>query len=286
METLKIAVFGAGGMLGQDLCERIPSPFKLLDYKRDVDITSLAQVREVCERDKPAWIINAVAYNNVDGAEIHAEQARLVNVVGPENLATLGAQQGIPLIHVSTDYVFSGKKDGLYSEEDETNPVSQYAKTKNEGEEVVRKIPRHYILRTSTLFGKARKNHATWVLQATKDKKPVPLATDLICSPTYTGDLADWIFQLIKKKPPYGTYHSVHKDYCSRFEFAEALCQRVGCAKPYPLRSVLIGDLNFKAHRPLRVCLSTEKWEKSMGPLPSWKEGLERFLREVKVQVV
>ena len=286
MKKRKIAIFGSGGMLGQDLCKNAPSGVQILAYKREMNINHFGLIQKRLQEDQPDFVINSAAFNDVDGAQGEGmARAHRVNFEGPKNLAHLCQDLKIPLLHFSTDYVFSDRKGAPVDETDPVEPLSEYAFSKYKGEEAVRKNEQHYILRVSTLYGKGRANHALRVLDAIKNQKAVGIVTDLHCSPSFTGDLARWVFDLVEKEPPFGTYHLCHKGVCTRWDFAVALCRQVGVPQPFPLKKVSLKELHLAAPRPLRVQMKTEKWEKHIGPLLTWNEGLTHFLSELNMPI-
>lgn len=280
MRRVKVGIFGTNGMLGQYLSRQAPASVHLVSYGRDIDITDASRVEERLLKDKPEWIINAAAYSDVDGSELDPKRAFRVNAQGVSNLVRICQEQKKYLIHFSTDYVFSGEKNGVYNENDPTAPRGNYALSKLEGEKVVQQFDRGYIFRVTSLYGMGRDNHALKVMNAIRSRVPTKIAVDMLGSPTFAGDLADWIYSVIQIRPPAGLYHLCHSGICSRMEFAEALCQEEGIAKPYPVDPIRIADLKLPAPRPLKTGMSTQKWQKIMGPLPSWKEGMKHFLVE------
>lgn len=278
MKSLRVHVFGADGQLGTDLTLLQDPGLTIVPHGRSVDITSREAILHAIGTDAADWVVNAAAYNNVDLAESEQRKAFAVNAAGPGYLAEICNQRNIPLVHVSTDYVFSGKNEA-YSENDPPDPISVYGHSKWEGEQAVRRWEKHYVLRTSALYGVTRKNHAIRVMEAMQGGAPVKAATDVLCAPTFTGDLAQWIADLMKRRPPFGTYHLCHDGYCTRYEFAETLCALVRARKPYPIEAVEISALRLPARRPPNVRLSLDKWKRAVGPLPTWRKGIKHFLR-------
>ncbi len=265
-------------MLGSDLVNLAPKETRILSHDLETNITNLNTVEGALKADRPDGVINAVAFTNVDGAEKEPGEAFLVNGKGPEHLAVVCAELDIPLIQISTDFVFDGNRESLYTEEDRPTPLSKYGESKLAGETSARRWVKHYILRTSSLYGTGRDNHAARVLKAIKNKEKINVATDLFCSPTFTGDLARWIYQLIEKKPPYGTYHVCHTGFCSRYDFAARICELKNVDPSTILNPITMESLHLPARRPLHACLSMNKWEKQVGALLSWQDGLENYL--------
>ena len=159
---MKILIAGSSGQLGSCLNNSlIGHDLVPLDHNA-LDITQLPTVHEVLARDRPDLVINAAAFNDVDGAESRRNEAYAVNACGPRNLAFETGELGIPIVHVSTDYVFDGRLKRPYHEHDETNPLSLYAASKLAGERAVRLLnPRHYVVRTAWLFWESGKGFLT-----------------------------------------------------------------------------------------------------------------------------
>ncbi|OVE76881.1 dTDP-4-dehydrorhamnose reductase [bacterium F11] len=282
----KIVLFGVKGLLGGELKRQSPSDIQLRGYDRQVDITQPLEISKILQNDKPDWVINAAAYNQVDQAQNESALAYQVNSEGPATIAKECSRWKIPFIHFSTDYVFSGLQERAYREDDAPSPLSEYARSKFKGEEAVRSHPLHYILRVTTLYGEGRSNPASRVIAALKDSKPIKLVVDLFGSPTYVGDLAKWIFALIEKKPKYGTYHLAHTGYCSRYEFSKALGKKLVGKELSLLEPVGLKDLGLAAPRPAKPLLDTSKWEREVCPLLPWQEGLNNFLSTIKDKLI
>ncbi len=283
-DAKKIAIFGSGGLLGSDLVRTAPATCRLLPYHRDTDIRNRSLLETVLYRDRPDWIINTASLSDVDECERSPEKAQELNVRAVENLRETCRALNIPIIHISTDYVFRSRLKA-YSEEDIPDPLNQYGQTKWEGEQVISNWKKHYIIRTSSLYGLSRANHATRVLDALQSQTKIKLATDMICSPTFSGDLAHWLYKIVEKEPPYGIYHLCNKGVSSRFDFAHQLAEVAGFKCPYPFEPIKISSLNLPAARAERIELSTEKWEEFDGNIQTQQEGLQSFLQLQSSQV-
>lgn len=275
---MKVTVFGAKGLLGTDLLRQAPANITAIPHDIEINIVDETAVRKTLSQDQPEWVINAAAFSDVDGAEKNPQAAMDVNAQGPAHIAKACREMNIPFVHISTDYVFKGDKPDLYIEDDEPQPTGNYGKTKWMGEKAVQEWGKHYILRTSGLYGTSRPNHATRLLETIQTGQKIKAATDLLCSPTYTADLAGWIYRLLSSKAPYGTYHLCHTGFCSRHEFAMKLCELMGLDGQKYVVPISIDDLHLPAPRPKRACLSMAKWEKCIGKLDSWQDGLSHFL--------
>jgi len=279
---MKIALLGANGLLGQDIQSHIPDPVQvtLLKYGHDSDIGNAPLIDALLSKEKPDWVINTAAYNNVDMSETDPLAFR-VNAEGPSNLAAACQKLGIPLIHFSTDYVFPHRETGFFTEMDATNPQNKYGLSKLRGEWAVQKWEKHFVLRVSALYGKGRTNHANRVIEGLKNSRTMDIVNDLYFCPTYTAHLAQWVWKLITNPPPYGLYHLVHSGVCTRYEFAQKIVALTAPEKNGLIRSVSLQQLNLSAPRPKRAPLSNEKWGQIMGKLPSWEEGLNSYLKDL-----
>lgn len=225
---MRLVIVGANGMLGTDLkeaCGRRGVEFTGLDLP-DVDITK----PERLARDIPAcdWLVNCAAYTNVDAAESNRGLCFAINAEGPGNLAALCAQRGIPLLHISTDYVFDGLKTLPYLEDDLTHAVSVYGESKLEGETAVQASGCEFIIaRTQSLFGIHGHNFIKAIMRFMDEGKvPLKVVHDQISCPTWSGHLAEALLRLIEG-PNRGVVHTSSEGACSWFDFACAIVERV-----------------------------------------------------------
>jgi dTDP-4-dehydrorhamnose reductase len=278
---MKILVTGAGGQLGQALQDllRNSSVHQIIPCSRnDLDIARLADVEQTLAKYSPDAVVNAAAYNFVDKAESEPGQAMTANKTGPENLAKATAKKKVPLVHVSTDYVFDGAKTKPYLESDKPNPLSVYAKSKFAGEEVVLKnSPHAYVVRTAWVYHPVGRNFLLTILSL-KDKPELKIVNDQFGSPTYAPHLAQGIVSLLEKRPPFGLYHMAGSGQTNWFDLASALFQQLGVKTP--LRPIPGKDYSYKATRPRFTVLSTEKKPSFM--LPAWERGLEDFVKVIR----
>ncbi len=241
-----------------------------------LDIASLRAVREAVARNRPQLVINASAFNDVDGSESRVDEAYAVNALGPRNLAVATAALGISLVHVSTDYVFDGATKRPYHEFDRTNPLSVYGASKLAGEDAIRTLNRrHYIVRTAWLFWEKGKNF----LLSTYGKASRPelnMVSDQYGSPTYVPHLADGIARLIASEA-YGTYHMAGRGGTTRWQLVCELFQVLGIAT----RVNPVSRLAFPtaAERPAYSVLTTAQDPRI--ELPPWQEGVAEFARRI-----
>ena len=198
---MKVLITGAKGMLGQDMV----AEFQRRDYEvhaadhQTLDITDIQAVRAAITALRPDIVVNCAAYTDVDKAESEPEIAMRVNGLGPRNLALACEATGAVLLHISTDYVFDGEKEGPYEIWDTPNPINVYGKSKLWGENYVRSLMhRYFIVRTSWLFGKGGRNFVTTMLELAKRGEPIRVVNDQRGCPTYTVDLARACVDLVE----------------------------------------------------------------------------------------
>ncbi len=204
---MKILVTGAKGMLGQDLCPTLEDKgHELIEADiHNFDITDKKNSEDFILDKKPDLIIHLAAYTNVNLAEDEPKKAELINVAGSKNIAMCANKLDIPIIGISTDYVFDGKKTTPYLPKDKPNPINVYGKTKYMGEiEIQKNCKKHYIVRTSWLYGVHGKNFVDTMIKM-KDKDIIKVVNDQIGAPTWTIDLSDSLLKVLDM--PYGIYH-------------------------------------------------------------------------------
>lgn len=269
---MKILIVGAGGQLGQCLQRALGQHQVVAVDRRALDITRLDQVREAIDGYRPAMVINAAAFNDVDGAESRAVECCAINALGPRNLTLATAAAKIALVHVSSDYVFDGAKAEPYHEFDRTNPLSAYGASKLAGEEAVRwGNPRHYVVRTAWLFWEQGKNFLR-TMHAAAAKPELRVTSDQCSSPTYVPHLAAAIARLITTDS-YGTFHLAGSGGASRWELVRELFQIAGIATP--IIPVSYREFPAAATRPAYSVLTSIQDPRI--ELPSWLEGVAEF---------
>lgn len=281
---MKILVTGAKGQLGKKIIDILGLEHQLILTDSDnMDITDIDIVRKFIEKEKPDYIIHTAAYTQVDIAEKNVELCRKINSFGTKNVATVSKDYDIKLIYISTDFVFDGKKNIPYSEEDKSQPISIYGLTKYEGEEFVRKIcNKYYIIRSAWLFGELGKeslgtNFVEIMLKKAKEKLSLVVVNDQIGSPTYTGDLVETISKIINKIPEFGIYHFSGTGACSWYDFAkEIFIQTKIIVNLQPITS---DKYPQKAKRPMYSYLNTSKIENALSiKVRPWQEMLAEYL--------
>lgn len=273
---MKLLITGANGQLGRALRDELADrPSVFLD-RQTLDIADLDAVRRVVEAERPDLVVNAAAYTKVDDAESDLQAAYIGNAVGPRNLALASAAIGVPLLHVSTDYVFDGRGTRPYHEYDAPAPRSAYGRTKLAGEEAVRSLhPEHYIVRTAWLYHHEGANFPRTMLRLA-ERGEVRVVSDQYGSPTYAPHLARAILLLIPSRA-WGTYHFVGQGATSWFELTKTLYRKVGV--DVRVLPVSTADFPRPAERPRYSVLTTIQEPKIL--LPPWEDALGEFAAHI-----
>mgnify|MGYP004531596879 CR=1 FL=1 len=249
-----------------------------------LDITSKDAVNKVITMEKPDVILHCAAWTAVDKAEDMEDLVRNVNVFGTRNITDASIEVGAKIIYMSTDYVFDGKKEGLYTEDDQVNPMSVYGVTKYEGEQEVRRNPNHFITRISWVFGINGNNFIKTMLKLSENHDELNVVDDQVGSPTYTVDLSRLLIDMAHSDK-YGTYHVNNEGYCSWAEFAKYIFESNGkSTKVNPVTTEEYLELTGtkQAYRPRNSKLSKEKLiEAGFEMLPSWKDATDRYCKEL-----
>ena len=294
---MKVAVFGANGLLGQKLMSEINSSYKIIAFGRDkrlsissneidyhqLDITDSADVNEMIKREKPGVIVNAAAYTNVDGCEENKEECWKVNVESVENLAKASRKINTKLIHISSDYVFDGI-GGPYSEEDKPAPTTYYGKAKLASENmIIGSKAKYAIIRTNVLYGyayPAKASFVRWVIDELSNGNKIRVVNDQYNNPTLANDLAACILRIIQLDAE-GMFNYAGSDYLSRFEFAQKISDKFNYSTEliFPTSTEELGQL---ADRPKKGGLRTEKARDTLGlKILGIDHGLEVMKQEM-----
>jgi len=292
---MKLLITGAKGQLGlqiRSIIERGKSEIGEIDeiYKNaeiiyvshdKLDITVLKDVLEYIEKYRPDIIINCAAYTNVDRCESDIDTAFKVNAIGPRNLAIAAQKVGAKLLHVSSDYVFSGTGSVPFREYDIPQPISVYGKTKLLGEQYVREFcDKYFIVRTAWLYGKYGKNFVYTILNAAKEKGYLEVVNDQRGNPTNAEDLAYHILKLVLTDE-YGIYHCTGKGECSWYDFACKIVEYAGInCTVVPITS---DKINRAAKRPFYSSLDNMMLRCTIGDrMRNWEDALKVFIDDVK----
>jgi dTDP-4-dehydrorhamnose reductase len=274
---MRILLTGAGGQLGSALRACLTTHDLVALEHAQLDIASLGAVRDVVRTQAPQVVINAAAYNDVDGAETRSDDAFAGNALGPRNLALATAERGAVLVHVSSDYVFDGTSRRPYHEFDRPNPRSVYAASKLAGEEAVRALnPRHYVVRTAWLYHTIGRNFPK-TMRGLAERSEVRVVSDQFGSPTYAPHLAVALTHLLATDA-FGTYHLAGSGGTSWYELTVALYRELGITTP--VRPVATAEFPRPAERPRYSVLTTLQEPHIL--LPPWHEGLAEFARALR----
>jgi dTDP-4-dehydrorhamnose reductase len=273
---MKILITGAGGQLGRCLQYALTQHRLVALDRQSLDITRLREVRSVIAYHRPHLVINAAAYNAVDGAESEVGTAYAINALGPRNLAVATAAAGIAVLHVSTDYVFNGEARRPYHEFDRPDPISTYGASKLAGEEAVRTLnPRHYVVRTAWLFWEHGRNFMLQ-MRARAAQGDVRVVDDQVGSPTYVPHLAQAIAELVPSEA-FGTYHLAGRGGTTRWGLINELFRRLGL--DVVVQRVSSAAFVTPASRPAFSVLASVQDPRI--ELPPWDEGVAEFARRV-----
>jgi dTDP-4-dehydrorhamnose reductase len=280
-----ILIFGAGGQLGRELIDLAAAdgtPLAGLSHAQ-ADITDADSIGRAVRDSRPTLVVNAAAYNAVDRAESEPQAAVKANAVGPAMLAQACAAVRVPLIHISTDYVFDGKKSGAYRETDPVNPLGVYARSKSEGEKAVRRLwPHHLILRTAWLYGVHGANFLKTMVRLASERDELNVVADQTGSPTATFDLASGILAaalaIQRGGGQWGTYHLAGTGAATRHAFAERIvsAQRRFSGRAPRVNAVSSSDFPAAARRPKNSALDSSKFAAAFGfRARDWREGVD-----------
>ena len=292
-----IWLIGNKGMLGNDV-EKLLKERGLTYWASDkeVDISDYKALEKFGKDKKIKWIVNCAGYTKVDKAEEEIDDAFRINKEGIRNIALFSAKRQIRLIHISTDYVFDGRQEGnavAYSEDDKTNPITIYGKSKLAGEEELKKIlVEYFILRTAWLYGLQGSNFVYAMLRLFKERDVVKIVEDQRGSPTYTVDLAGAILKIIEDDSVnYGIYHFTNEGIANWHEFARVIYKKtkklglIEDNKKVEIQPIKTKDYPTVARRPKYSVLSKEKIKKEFNiKIRDWDEALEDFLISLSLQ--
>lgn len=282
---MKVLLTGSKGQLGSCFQDRLPAGWEIWATDSDIlDITDLSAVRTAVENFKPNIIVNAAAYTAVDKAETEYELATLINKTGPENLAVAGKEVGARLVHVSTDYVFDGTASTPYIETDTTNPLGVYGLTKLDGEIAVAAVqPEAIIIRTAWVFSEYGNNFVKTMLRLAKERDTLSVVADQRGCPTYAGDIAQVIIDLIQKKASGGIYHFCGNKEVTWCQFAKEIFELSLLNKKITFKTDVIGIATDQyptlAKRPAYSVLNCRKIQSLDIHLSDWKSALTKVIQ-------
>lgn len=290
---MKLLIIGSKGQLGSELvrkCKKNNFSFLALDLP-EFNITDMSQVEKTLDDFKPSIIINASAYTNVDEAETDSKIAFSVNSDGPANLAVSCDKNRIPIIHVSTDYVFDGTKSQPYFESDPVSPLGVYGKSKEEGESKLRSIlKQHIIVRTSWLYGTYGNNFVKTMLRLGNEKEIIKVVSDQYGCPTCAADLAEAVVDISKIiaqnfKIIWGTYHYCGLGITTWHKFAKTIFEIASQYQNYKVSSVdaiTTAQYPTRTKRPAFSALDCGLIKKHFGiNTKPWQESLKKTIKRM-----
>jgi dTDP-4-dehydrorhamnose reductase len=266
-------------MLGRDLTAHLRARHQVVPADLpEVDITDFDLVRRTFDSTKLDVVIHTAAFTSVDDCEHRPDLAFQVNAEGTRNVAVACLEASLPMLYVSTDYVFDGQKPTPYAEDDLPNPLNVYGRSKLQGERHVKELLQAaWIVRTSWLFGPLGKNFVRTILQRAQRGESLRVVDDQIGAPTYTMDLAEKLEQIVTRGNP-GIYHVTNRGYCSWFEFAQEILRQAGLSH-VPLFAIPTSASDRPALRPRNSRLAHTRLEsEGLGLLPAWQDALTRYL--------
>lgn len=274
-----ILVTGSTGQLGSDVVkELLKRGYSTLSPNRsEFNLCSEDNIRNYILNSNCEAIVHCAAYTQVDKAEDEKDLCIKINATATKHIVKCAKILDIPMIYISTDYVFDGTKDGEYTENDETNPINIYGESKLAGEKYVQEIlDKYYIVRTSWVFNINGKNFIETMLRLSKANNQLSIVNDQIGSPTYTKDLSRLLVDMLETSK-YGLYHATNEGYCSWYEFANTIFKLANIN--IDIKAINSNEYASRAKRPLNSKLSKDKLiEYGFKPLPHWEDALKDYL--------
>lgn len=281
---MKTLVTGAAGQLGSDVVTILRNKGHDVHEcdRNEMDITDMDQCQQVIDNYEPDVIIHCAAYTAVDAAETDIDGAYAVNVVGTRNITLAAESNGAKLIYISTDYVFDGTDAEPYQEYDNTNPQSIYGKSKRAGEVLVQSLSSQYfIVRTSWLYGVQGNNFVKTMLRLGQERTSLKVVNDQRGSPTYSVDLANFLFELMQTEK-YGIYHASNSGLCTWYEFTQAIFEeahQLGINIIAQAEPCSTDEFPRPAQRPANSVMEHLSIRTNgFQDLRPWREGLKDFL--------
>jgi dTDP-4-dehydrorhamnose reductase len=293
---MKVLISGAQGQVGKELVAI--SQQQGLDViaagRKELDITQLKSVEDYIQSNKPEMVINAAAYTAVDKAEDEQDIAYAINKNGAENLATACKEHNIPLLHISTDYVFDGTKKEAYSENDEVSPLGVYGESKWQGEEAIRQqLPQHIILRVAWVFGAQGNNFVKTILRLSQERNELNVVADQFGGPSPAKNIAETLISLARQYQKentleWGTYHYCGTEKTNWCEFAKEIFKQAKeqglIEKEMKVNAITTTEYPTPAKRPVNSMLDCSKIKNTFGiEMPNWKKALKEVVGQTSV---
>ena len=314
-----IWVIGSAGMLGAEFCRLLQkNKIQFAGTSSDVDardFNALKAFYDKWEREnylsahkngesgRIQWIVNCSAYTAVEKAQSDKAAAQALNADAPRNIARVARETGAKLIHISTDYVFDGKANSPYKENDAKCPLGVYGQTKSDGEDEIQKaMTKYFIFRTSWLYGFDRPNFVYTMARLMNSKEQIKVVNDQRGSPTYTADLAEAMLATIKscdkagtdifskEAVPYGIYHFTNMGQTTWYDFAveiqRLLQKRKLLSNDCKVLPCSTQEYGAKVERPAYSVLSKDKIAAALKiKIPKWQDSLERFIKDERFKI-
>jgi dTDP-4-dehydrorhamnose reductase len=276
---MRVLVTGARGQLAGAIVEEYSGGAEVLALSRaELDISDSAAVGRHVTSFRPTLVINCAAYNNVDGAEEDPVAALTANALGVRVLARAAAEHRATLVHYSTDFVFDGRTERPYTEDDAPNPLGVYGMSKLLGEWFALEAPGSFVLRVESLFGgKPAKSSVDRIVDAIREGRESPVFIDRVVSPSYVADVTAATRVLVERGQP-GLYHCVGTGFCTWHELALEVARLMGREREARLVPVSMRDVPMRVPRPKFAALANDKLA-ACAPMPPWQDALSRYIR-------
>lgn len=278
---IKVLVTGANGQLAKTLKHLFLNTNDQIEFyffnRKELDITSQDALLQSFNKNKYQYCINCAAYTNVELAETEKEKAFLVNAIAVDSVSKICKIYNTILIHISTDYVFDGAKSSPYTEDDITNPINEYGKSKLQGELNIKKnLEHYYIIRASWLYSAYGHNFLKTIVNKIKDNANLSVTTAQIGTPTSCEDLSRFIYYILNTKIAFGVYHFSAKGEATWFDFAREISLSFKSYNQQKLNAV--ENYKTNAKRPNYTVLNIGKTEANYQQLKHWKTSLKSLI--------
>ncbi len=279
---MKIAIIGSKGQLGSELKKAL-NKHETIPIDHDIIEVSDRNSCNIIQEKKPDIVINTAAYHKTDACEDNPKKAFSVNAIGAKNIAEICKQNNATSVYISTDYVFDGTKNTPYTETDIPNPVNTYGISKLAGEQYTKLAEKHYIIRTSSLFGTnpprgKGSNFVDAIIKKAQEEKEIKVVEDIITSPTYAKDAAGMIKAILENQLPYGTYHITNSGYCSWYQFAKSIIETTNLNTN--IKATKAEKNTTGAKRPIFSALKSTNLKRHNLKMRNWKDALNDYLKE------